>query len=61
MRSASGVPYNSRNSHCIAYSHAEWDGLHDHLRVLSWKNIFKLGASAAAGEFCEWVQEGIDV
>ena len=24
-------------------------------------DIFKLGASAAAGEFCEWVQVGIDV
>ena len=26
-----------------------------------WEDIFKLSASAAAGEFCEWVQVGIDV
>ena len=25
------------------------------------ENIFKLGVSAAASEFCEWVQVGIDV
>ena len=49
--------------HCIAYnySHADWDGLHDHLRDISWEDIFKLGASAAASEFCEWYQVGIDV
>ena len=30
--------------HRIAYnfSHAEWDGLHDHLRDLPWEDIFKL-------------------
>ena len=27
----------------------------------NWEDIFKLGASAAASEFCEWVQVGIDV
>ena len=43
------------------YSHADWDGLHDHLRDVPWEDIFKLGASAAASEFCEWVQVGIDV
>ena len=26
-----------------------------------WEVIFKLGASAAASEFCDWVQIGIDV
>ena len=31
------------------------------MRDVSWKDIFKLGASAAANEFCEWVQVGIDV
>ena len=25
------------------------------------EDIFKLGASAAGGEFCEWIQVGIDV
>ena len=49
--------------HRIAYDYfpADWDGLCDHLRDVPWKNIFKLGASAAASEFCEWVQVGIDV
>ena len=50
--------------HCIAYDYscADWDGLHDHLRDVPWEDIFKLGASAAAAsEFCEWVQVGIDV
>ena len=37
------------------YSRADWDGLHDHLRDVPWEDIFKLGASAAASEFCEWV------
>ena len=26
-----------------------------------WEDIFKLGASAAAGEFCELVQVGLEV
>ena len=43
------------------YSCVDWDGLHDHLRDIPWEDIFKLGASAAASEFCEWVQVGIDV
>ena len=30
-------------------------------RDVPWEGIFKLGASAAASEFCEWVQVGIDV
>ena len=49
--------------HRIAYdySHADWDGLRDHLRDVPWEDIFKLGAFAAASEFCEWVQVEIDV
>ena len=52
--------------HRIAYnySYAEWNGLRDHLRDVLWEDIFKLGASAAAAaasEFCEWIQVGIDV
>ena len=31
------------------------------MRDVPWENIFKLGASTAAIEFCEWVQVGIDV
>ena len=59
-------PTNSQRDapfHCIAfdYSRANWDGLREHLRDVPWENVFKLGASAAAREFCEWVQVGIDV
>ena len=60
-------PTNSQQDapfHRIAYdySHADWDGLRDHLRDVLWEDIFKLGASAAAAsEFCEWIQVGIDV
>ena len=48
--------------HCIAYdySSANWDGLCYHLRDVPWEDIFKLSTSAAASEFCEWVQVGID-
>ena len=34
---------------------------HDHLRDVPWEDILKLGTSAAATEFCEWVQVGIGV
>ena len=59
-------PWNSQRDtpfHRIAYdySHADWDGLGDHLREVPWEDIFKLSASAAASEFCEWVQVEIDV
>ena len=43
------------------YSHADWDGLCYHLRDVPWEDVFKLDASAAASEFCEWVQVGIHV
>ena len=47
--------------HCITYdsSLADWDGLCDHLRDVPWEHTFKLGASATASEFYEWVQVGI--
>ena len=59
-------PTNSQQDapfHRIAYdySRADWDGLRDDLRDVPWEDIFKLGASAAASEFCEWIQVGIDV
>ena len=49
--------------HRVAYDYscADWDGLCDHMRDVPWEDIFKIGASAAASEFCEWVQVGIDV
>ena len=59
-------PTNSQRDapfHCIAYdySHADWDGLCDHLRGVPWEDIFKIDPSAAAAtEFCESVQVGID-
>ena len=31
------------------------------MRDVPWEDIFKLGASAAASEFCEWIWVGIDV
>ena len=60
------VPSNSQWDapfHRIAYdySRADWNGLCDHLRDVPWEDIFKLSASTAASEFCEWVQVGIDV
>ena len=63
---SSDFPINSKQDtpfHCVAYnySHADWDGLCDHLRDVPWEDISKLSASVAAGEFCEWVQVGINV
>ena len=59
-------PSNSQwdaSFHRIAYDYscADWDGLCDHLRDVPREDIFKHGASAAASEFCQWVQVGIDV
>ena len=59
-------PSNSQRDapfHRIAYdySRADWDGLRDHFRDVPWDNIFKLGASASASEFCKWVQVRTDV
>ena len=47
--------------HHVAYHYSctDWDGLCDHLRHVPWEDIFKLNAFAAASEFCEWVQVGI--
>ena len=60
------VPLNSKQDapfHRIAYdySRADWDRLRNHLKDVPWEDIFKLSASAATSEFCEWVQVGIDV
>ena len=40
---------------------ADWNGLCDHLRDVSWEGFFKFSVSAAASEFCEWIHVGIDV
>ena len=47
--------------HRIAYDYSRAEGLHDHLRDVPWEDTFKRGVSAAASEFCEWVQVGTDV
>ena len=57
--------YSQRDTsfHRIAYNYfrADWDGLHDPLRDVPLDNIFKLIASTAASEFCEWFQVGTDI
>ena len=58
-------PVNSKQDtpfHCVAYdySRADRNGLRDNLSDVPWEDIFKLSVSAAASEFCEWVQVGID-
>ena len=42
--------------HRIAYDYSrdDWDGLCDHLRDVPREDVFKLRASAAASEFCEF-------
>ena len=59
-------PTNSQRDapfHCRAYDYycAGWDGLRDYLRDVPWEDIFKVGASATASKFCEWVHVGNDV
>ena len=49
------------DSHSPDYSHADLDGFGDHFRDVPWEDIFKLGASAAPSEFCEWIPVGNDV
>ena len=54
-------PINSKQDtpfHRVAYDYscADGDGLRDHLRDVPWEDSFKLSASAAASEFCEWFQ-----
>ena len=51
-----GAPFH-RIAH--VYSRADRNSLRDHLRDVPWEDIFKLSASAAASESCEWVQVGI--
>ena len=48
---------------CIAYDYfcVDRDCLCDHLRDITWKDIFKFSVSAAACEFCERVHVGISV
>ena len=42
-------PINSKQDTTFHdYSHADWDGLRDHLRDVPWEHTFKLSASTAA-------------
>ena len=49
--------------HHLAYDYrrAESDGLCDRLRDVPCEDLFRLSASTAASELCEWIQVGIDV
>ena len=47
--------------HCLRLISCNLDALRHHLRDVPWEDIFILGTSAAASEFCEWVQVRIDV
>ena len=58
LNAKQGTPFHRM---AYDYSRADWDGLRDHLRDVPWEDVFKFSASAAASEFCEWVQVGIDV
>ena len=59
-------PSNSKEDspfHRTVYDHArfDWDSLRDHLGDVPWEDIFKIGASTAASDFCDRLQVGIDV
>ena len=59
-------PTNSEKDvpfHCTAYdySHADWDGLRDHLRDVQQQDVLETWCSVAATEFCKWVQVKFDV
>ena len=64
----SQFPLNFQNAkqdalfHHIAYDYSptDWGGFCDHLRNVPWEDIFKISVSAAANEFCDWGQIGID-
>ena len=60
MFSGCTVPPDSKETQLGSSDLSNLDGLCDHLRDVPWEDIFKLGASAAASEFCEWLQVGID-
>ena len=45
----------------LDYSCADRDGLCDNLRGVTWEDIFKLGASIPASEFCEFSLEMVHI
>ena len=59
-------PSNSKGDapfHHIGYNYsgADWNGLRDHSRDVPQEDIFKVGASALASEFFEWIHIATDV
>ena len=55
------IDFPSNSQRNVPFHRIAYDYFRDHLRDVPWEDIFKLGASAAASEFCEWVQVRIDV
>ena len=60
VSASADFPINSKQGepfYRMVYDHScpDWDGLRDHLRHVPWIYIFKVSASAAASEFCEWI------
>ena len=61
-----GFPSNSKWDspfHCIAYDYSctDWGSLCNHLAEVSFQDIFKLSASAAASQFCVQIEVRIDI
>ena len=50
INSKGDAPFHHR---AYIYSRADWDGLRDHLRDVTWEDIFKLSASAATSGLCD--------
>ena len=61
MKRGGGVSMIPLTNYAYDNSCADWNGLCDHLRDVSWEGFFKFSVSAAASEFCEWIHVGIDV
>ena len=54
------VPTGNKAKCLLLVSHTT-KTIHLHRHHVPWDDIFKISASAAASEFCEWVQVRIDV
>ena len=47
------IDFSSNSQRDAPFHRIAYEYLRDHLRYVPWADIFKLGASAAASEFCE--------
>ena len=61
MLSQIPLTFGQTQTQLMTNSRADWDGFHNYLRNVPWRDICKLGASAAAIEFCEQTRGRIDV